>query len=145
MTFTYLGTLATDLDKVRFHLGDTTADSGVKPADANFTDDELNGLVTLEGSWPRAVAAGFETLAALWAKHATFNAGATSVNLSDIAGQYRQSAAEWRARYGSASAFAAGSSAPTRSDGYSTDIDATTTSSSDDDSFYPDLVDHYFG
>ncbi len=144
MTFTYLGTLATDLDKVRFHIGDTTASSGVKPADANFTDAELDGLVALEGSWPRAVAAAFETLAALWSRHATFNAGATSVSLSDIAAQYRQSAADWRARYGSASAYSSGSSAVTRADAYSSDIDATTTSD-DDDSFWPDYVDHYFG
>lgn len=144
MTFTYLGTLGTDLDKVRFHIGDTTSGSGVKPADANFSDAELNGLVTLEGSWQRAVAGAFEVLAAAWARHATFNAGGVSSSQSDIARSYRESAAEWRRRYGTSSTHAAGSAAVTRADAYSSDLDATTTSDDADD-LMSGYVDHYFG
>ena len=63
---TYKGDLSTDLDRVRFYLGDTDDVTfvGPKPDGSFFGDDELNGLITLEGSWQRAVAAGFETLAA---------------------------------------------------------------------------------
>ena len=57
MAFTYLGTLATDRDKARFYLRDVKEDSGPRPADANFSDAETDGLITVEGSWQRAVAA----------------------------------------------------------------------------------------
>ena len=57
MAFTYLGDLSTDLDKVRFNIGDTVASSGPKPASGNFTDAELGGLITSEGSWEKATAA----------------------------------------------------------------------------------------
>jgi hypothetical protein len=130
MAITYAGTLATDLDKVRFHIGDTdkTTSIGPKPNDGQFTDDELNGLITLEGSWGRAVAAAFEALAALWAKHPNFSADGMSASQSDIAEQYRDSAATWRLRHGSADTAAGGSGlvVPTRMDGYSDDVDSAT-------------------
>ena len=126
MTFTYLGSLATDLDRVRFHLGDQAQDAGPKPDDENFEDAELTGLITLEGSWQRAVAAGFEFLASVWAKHVSFNAGGMSASQSDIARQYRESAAEWRKKFGTANTTSCGSSATTRADGYSDDLDNVT-------------------
>lgn len=129
MAITYAGTLATDLDRVRFHLGDTdTATSkGPKPADGQFTDNELNGLISVEGSWQRAVAAGFEALASLWARHVDFDAGGMSASQSQIAAQYRQSALEWRTKYGVGSSGGSGSRAVTRADGYSDDLDNVTT------------------
>ena len=100
MGFTYKGTLATDLDKVRFHLGDTTWDNGPRPADANFSDDELNGLIEAEGSWQRAVAAGFEALAAEWRRYPSFKADGLSLSRSDIAKGFAEEAAKWRREYG---------------------------------------------
>lgn len=122
MAFTYVGDLSTSLDKVRFHIGDTVEDAGPKPSDGNFTDAELSGLVTSEGSWQRAVAAAYETLDTLWTKHVSFNADGMSANLSDVAAGYRAQALHWRDLYGYTNTGKSGSSAPTRKDGYSTDI-----------------------
>jgi hypothetical protein len=121
---TYLGDLSTDLDRVRFAIGDTEVDAGPKPEDENFSDDELNGLLLIEGTWQRAAAAAFENLATLWTNKVTFTAGSqVAANLSDIAAGYRASALEWRSRYGSADSGGAGTCASTRADGYSDDLD----------------------
>lgn len=126
MAFTYTDTLLTDRDCVRFSIGDVTSGSGPKPADANFSDAEIAGLVTLEGTWQRATAGAFEALASLWAKHVNFAADGTQASQSDIAKQYRESAALWRGRYGTAAVGSCGSSAVTRVDGYSDDLDNMT-------------------
>ena len=119
MAFTYDDTLSTNLAKVRYHIQDTEELAGPKPADANFTDNELNGLITAEGSWQRAVAGAFETLAAAWQRSVTFRADGLSINRSDIAKGYRDQAAEWRITYGRGGG--AGSRSVTRVDGYSSD------------------------
>jgi hypothetical protein len=125
MTFTYLGTLATDLDKVRFYLGDTSSVSGagVKPGGGNFTDEELSGLLAVEGSVGRAVAGGFETLAGLFARQVDFTLGPRREALSQAAERYGKLADSWRKKYGSGgSAARVGSRHVTRVDGYSQDI-----------------------
>ena len=121
MTVTYLGTLASSRDKVRFYLQDTTDGSGPKPADGNFSDAEIDGLLTAEGSWERAVAAGFETLAAAWRRYPSFKADGLSLNRSDVAKGYSTQAKEWRRKHGG-SGGGAGSRAVTRVDSYSDDI-----------------------
>lgn len=126
MAFTYLGDLSTDLDKVRFYLQDTVSGSGPKPSDGNFTDAELEALVTTEGSWQRAVAAGFETLASAWRKFINFSADGSSYSLSNIADGYAAQAKDWRIKFGTGS-VKAGSRAITRVDGYSSDVDSETT------------------
>lgn len=126
MAFTYSDALTLDLDLVRFYLGDTVSGSGPKPGDGNFSDEEIAGLVTIEGTWQRATAAAFETLAGLWARHVNFSADGTQVSQSDIAKQYRESALIWRGRYGTAATGSSGSSATTRVDGYSDDLDNVT-------------------
>jgi len=123
---TYVGTLLTDLDRVRFAVGDTVSGSGKRPGDGNFTDDEINGLISAEGTWQRAVAACFEALAAEWSTHVTFDADGVSVSQSDIAKQHREAAKEWRGRFGVTGTTAAGSSAVIRADGYSDDLDNVT-------------------
>lgn len=127
MAFTYSGTLATDLDKVRFYLQDTVSGSGPKPADGNFTNAELTGLITTEGSWQRAVAAGFETLATAWRRYPSFTADGLQLARSDIAKGFDEQAQKWRKQYGTSTTArtgVAGSRAPTRVDGYSSDVDA---------------------
>ena len=99
MAFTYLGTLATDRDWVRFKLGDTTVDAGPRPADANFTDAEIDGLISEEGDRNRAVAAGFERLVAEWTRYPTFKADGLSLNRSDVAKGYQALADKWRKDY----------------------------------------------
>ncbi len=123
MAFTYTDTLTSSADKVRFYLQDTVEDSGPKPADANFSDNEIAGLITAEGSWGKAVAAGFEALAAAWRRYPTFQADGLRLDRTAIADGYDKKALEWRKRYGVAGTTA-GARTPTRVDGYSQDVDA---------------------
>jgi len=123
MAVTYDDALGTDRDKVRFYLGDTAASAGPKPDAGNFSDNELAGLVSAEGSWQRAVAAGFEVLAALWAPLVDIAVGPRKESLSQTAAGFRAQAAEWRRRYGQAGGKARVVQA-TRADGYSSDIAA---------------------
>ena len=102
MAFTYSEALSEDRDKVRFHLQDTVSGSGPKPSDGNFSDAEIDGLVTLEGHWQGAVAAGFETLAAAWRRYPNYSADGVKLDRSDIAAGYAEQAAIWRAQYGRA-------------------------------------------
>jgi hypothetical protein len=125
MPITYSGSLATDQEKVRFYIGDTVDSAGPKPSDGNFTDAELNALISLEGSWQRAVAACFEALASLWAKQVNFSADGVSASNSDVAKQYQASALEWRKKHGGSGGT--GSRSVTRQDGYSDDLDSVTT------------------
>ena len=124
MAFTYSEDLSNNRSKVRFYLGDKTENAGPLPADANFSDAEIDGLLSTEGSWQRAVAAGFETLAARWTRNPTFKADGLSLNRTDIANGYRDLAKEWRRTYGRGSG--AGSRAVTRVDAYSDDKDNVT-------------------
>lgn len=123
MTFTYVGDLSTDLDKVRFHIQDTVSGSGPKPSDGNFTDEELGGLITVEGAWQRATAGAAEILASAWATYTDLKVGPRSEALSKIADSWREQAETWRDTYGSTSG-GAGSRHPTKIDGYSDDIAA---------------------
>jgi len=126
MAFTYTDSLSTNRDKVRFHIQDVTEDSGPKPDDANFSDNEINGLVTIEGSWQAAVAACFETLAGLWAREVDITVGPRREAFGQVAKRYGALAKEWRDRYGP-STGAAGSRHLTRVDGYSSDVSADET------------------
>ena len=127
MAVTYDPALSTNKDRVRFHLQDTVDADGPKPADGNFTDEEINGLVTLEGSWQRAVAGGLEALAAAWRKYPSYKADDSSLSSSDIADGYAEDAKVWRTAYGYVSTVTrAGSRAVTRRDGYSEDLDNVT-------------------
>ena len=49
MSFTYTDALLADRDRLRFRLGDTELSAGPKPADANFSDEELDDLLDDEG------------------------------------------------------------------------------------------------
>ena len=100
MAFTYSDSLATDRDKVRFYLGDVVSGSGPRPADGNLSDAEIAGLITAEGTWQRAVGAGFERLASEWTRYPSFKADGLSLNRSDIAKGYTEQALSWRKRYG---------------------------------------------
>lgn len=120
MAFTYVDTLSADRDKVRFHLQDTEIDEGPKPGGANLSDNEIDGLITLEGEWQRAVAAGFEALTAIWTQYADLSAGPHKESLSQVAEGHRKSAVLWRSRSGSATpARVAGI---IKRDGYSDDV-----------------------
>lgn len=123
MTFTYAGTLASDREKVRFYVQDTVSGSGPKPNGTNFTDEELDGLITNEGSWQRAVAGCYEALAAIWANRYDFTTEGQSFARSKVSERYAKSAKEWRDEYGS-SAGSAASDTVTRVDAFSDDIES---------------------
>ena len=137
MAFTYSDTLTTDRDKIRFYLGDVTEDSGPRPSDANFSDNEIAGLVTAEGTWQRAVAAGFERLAAEWRRHPTFKADGLSLNRSDIAKGFWEQAQDWRDKFGSTVPIKV--AGQITQDAYSDDVtndDLTTSGDYDGDWYY---------
>lgn len=123
MTFTYLGTLATDLDEIRFKVQDTVSGSGVKPSGSNFTDEEINGLFTTEGTVERTVAALYEALATIWAIQFDTEMGPRKEKASQVASSYQKLATQWRKNYGLA-ADTLVTSFVTRVDGYSDDIDS---------------------
>jgi len=123
MTFTYAGTLATDLEWVRFHIQDVTVSAGPKPDGANFTDEELNGLITAEGSKGRAVAACFEALSSIWRTRYNFSTEGQRFDRASVADGFATLAAQWRAKYGSGGSRVS-DGAVTRVDAYSDDIDS---------------------
>lgn len=131
MSFSYDITQSRDLDKIRFHINDVTQDSGPRPADANFEDEEITAVLSSEGTWQLATAAMFERLSAEWARHPTFQADGFSISRSHIARHYREEGDMWRKRWskGGKTSMPAGSRVITRVDAYSSDIDATTTDS----------------
>jgi len=100
MAFSYDDDLATDRDKVRFWLQDTTESQGPKPNNNNFSDAELDALITYEGTWQRAVAGGFEALVAAWQPKTSFSVLSGSFTRSDASKGYAKQATEWRERYG---------------------------------------------
>ena len=120
MTFTYLGTLATDLDQVRFAIQDKVLQAGPLPDQGNFSDEELAGLISREGDWTRAVAAAFEALEAAWSTHADLQVGQRREAYSQIAARYGSLADKWRRDHGHSSTRAL-AVIPVRSDGYSGD------------------------
>ena len=97
---TYNDALTNDSDKVRFQIGDTLADDGPLPGDANFTDAELDALLTREGTWQRTVAACYEVLASKYANHTTFSAHGGTFTRSDASSVYKKLAEDWRADWG---------------------------------------------
>lgn len=100
MAFTYDADFTTDRDKVRHYIRDTVEFEGKLPDDVNFSDAEIEGFITVEGSWQRAVAAAFEALAAAWIPHVTYQADEMAISLSHAARNYQTQAEYWRKRYG---------------------------------------------
>lgn len=123
MTFTYAGTLATDLDTIRFQIGDTVENSGVKPNDGNFSDEEINGLLAREGTAERTIAALYENLAAVWARYVNTRIGPRSEELGKVADNYLKLAKQYRDDYGYGRTTLR-TGFVTRVDGYSDDIDS---------------------
>lgn len=101
MSFSYSGAPSTDLDRVRFHLRDTTAGGGPRPEGDNFSDEEIAALITTEGIWQRAVAGALESLAVEWTTNPTYSADNFSVSNSHIAMGFTRQAQEWREKWGS--------------------------------------------
>lgn len=121
MAVTYTDTLLTDRDKIRFNIGDTVENSGPKPSGGNFSDNEIAGVLTSEGSVGRATARLYEALASIWARYVDSKIGPRDEKLSKVADNYRALAVQWRDDYGT-SVSRVSTGFATRVDGYSDDI-----------------------
>ena len=124
MAFTYAGTYDSDREKIRENIRDTVSGSGPLPADANFSDALIAGIITDEGSWQRTVAACFEMLASAWSRFPSYSTDGLKLDRSDIAEAFAKTAKEWRVKYGGsarqyAPVYVAGQ---ITKDGYSDDI-----------------------
>ena len=131
MAVTYSDTLATDRDVFRATLNDTVSGSGPRPATgtaSNFSDNEIAGLITLEGNVNRAIARAYEILAAAWANKGLSEIGPRKEDLKEVSKNYTALGKQWRADYGT-SVATVNSGFVTRVDGYSDDIDSGETDS----------------
>jgi hypothetical protein len=126
MTFTYTGTLATNLDYIRFKIGDRAASAGPLPGtgtSTNFTDEEIAGLLAVEGTKERTVAALFEMLAGAWASKGNSEIGPRREEREKTSEHFAKLAKQWREDYGSAVSSVT-SGFVTRVDGYSQATDS---------------------
>ena len=112
MTFTWLGTLATDLDKVRFHLGDTSSDGYWLP------DETITALIASEGSVGGAVIAGLKYILTQLSRP-DFRADWLQVSNAEARKGYEGLLAEKRREFG-VSAITAGSTHTYRADSLAT-------------------------
>ncbi len=93
MTFTYADALSTDRDKIRLRIGDTQADEGPRPDRRNFSDGEIDFVLTEETTITACIAHCFEILRDEWtpfalserAKDATFDAKGVADNFASLA------------------------------------------------------------
>ncbi len=120
--YTYEDSLTTDKDKVRLYIADKVEDAGPRPEKANYSDDEINAVITAEGNWGRAVAAFFEILAAEWGQYVDMAVGPRREQLSQVANRYHLLSKDWRKRHGTGVGTGARAAFPTPVDGYSQDI-----------------------
>ena len=98
MAFTY--DLTTNRGKVRFNTGDTVESAGPRPDKRNFSDDEIDHLISTETAGNTAAAAfGFEILANEWAAYAiSEREGEVSFDAKGVSDKYLDIAQEWRNR-----------------------------------------------
>ena len=71
MSFTYLPGLGNDTSRIRVTIGDTTEGAGIRPGQANFSDEELAGLIIIHGNWQAAAIAAVNAARAQWAVKAS--------------------------------------------------------------------------
>lgn len=99
MAFTY--DLTTNVGKVRLNLGDKVEGSGPWPNGGNFSDAEVEQILTQEDNEVmRAVAACCEILANAWAGVASIAVGPRREELNHVSEMYRQRAQDLRTQYG---------------------------------------------
>lgn len=115
MTFTYAGAFVTDLDKVRFEIGDTVS------ANALFTDEEIAYKLTQYTNILLCAAALCEVLATRYAGDYKFKTDDQEFDRSTIAAGYTARAEALRARAPGGGLSTIGT---TRVDGFSDDLDA---------------------
>jgi len=124
MAFTYdlssADTTTLLISRLRLEIGDTVEGAGVRPDDSNFTDVELQSLLTrASNDVERAAAYACGILATTWATVVDTTVGARREAFSQVAKRYEQRAQRYADRLGmNAYAFSAGF---LRADGYEAD------------------------
>lgn len=123
MTFTYDLTSSDEdelnIAKVRLELGDTVSGVGVRPDNANLTNEEIAiWLGDEDDHVMRTVARACEALARMWTNVCNITTGPRKEEFGKVAGDWSNRGESLRAQYGgtSSSAFSA---SLTRTDGYS--------------------------
>lgn len=122
MTFTYnLASADPDIvniSRVRLEIGDTVSGSGVRPSNANLTDEEI-GVWLAQASDNVYVAAAMacNALSRHWSTMTNLSVGSRSENFGDIAQKWLNMGKAIMAQYGGGGV--AGSANFIRSDGYS--------------------------
>jgi len=76
VAYSYNPTLSSDLDKIRFLLGDTVIN------EMQLLDEEISGLLLMQPAMGQAAAAGAKAIAAKWALHVDNKNSELSVNAS---------------------------------------------------------------
>jgi hypothetical protein len=95
VSFSYSPDMDTDKDKVRFFVGDTVSGSGSRPNGVNLTDEEIEALLDLSGSWQGAAALACRALSAAWVNEAnSIKIGTYSATYTDRAKMYSAKAEE---------------------------------------------------
>jgi len=97
MAFTYLPTLATDRDQIRFDLGDTTvAPSGIMPNGDNVPDETIAALLTkYEDNADKVFIALCKAVGAAWAHSPTEHAAdGLTVKRGDVGKRWRDMATQ---------------------------------------------------
>jgi len=94
MTFTYDDPNSSDLESVRYKIGDTDSDN------PQLTDEEIEyELAEANSSILLAAARCASALAARYARKVTKKIGDRSINYSDLAAQYRSLAADLESQH----------------------------------------------
>ena len=97
MAFTY--DVSTSLGQLRLEIGDTVLDAGPRPGGANYSDAELNVVLTpiiaAGYTYGRAVPSALRLLANEWSGQASVAVPEYSAQYGAIAENYRKSAADW--------------------------------------------------
>ena len=122
MAFSYSDVLTVDRDKVRFRIGDTQLNAGPRPDGRNFSDLELDFILSEEDSRVNgAIAHSFEILENEWSQYAlSEKLQDVSFDAREVADNYAKRAAKWRKKPGGADDEERGSAivAFTRHDAY---------------------------
>jgi hypothetical protein len=100
MAFTY--DLTTDRGVVRFNIGDTAENAGPRPDKRNFSDEEIDYLISTETDGTTAASAlGFETLASEWGAYTlSEREGEVNFDAKEVSDQYFDLANYWRNKPG---------------------------------------------
>lgn len=123
MAFTYDATSTSTRNRLRLYVDDTVEDSGPLPDAANFSDEELDSIIELEGTLWRAQAHCLERLANAWFQHPTFSGDGISISRSHIGRNFADQAALLRRKHGyPSSAGQTSTNGIVRVDGYNEDL-----------------------